>query len=466
MTKPRPPAHRPPKHQSRTHRPRRHQPRAQGAPGIDARRAAATLLAAVLRNGQRLDDALAAEHAATGTLAPLAPRDRGFARTIATTALRRHGQISDILTRFLDKPLPRKAGIAPYVLRGALAELLFLDSAAHATVSANVALAKSDTHARHFAGLINAVLRRAARDGAALRDGQDPYTLNTPPWLLHSWRDAYGAEATAAIAAAHLKEAPLDLTVAGDAPGWAQRLGGALLPTGSVRLTQAGRVEALPGFAAGAWWVQDAAAALPVRLFGDVAGKHVIDLCAAPVGKTLQLAAAGARVTAIDRSAKRLEQLRDNLTRTQLTADLITADATAWAPAGDAAPADLLLLDAPCSATGTLRRHPDIALLKAHSDIAKMVHLQAELLANAARLCPSGGTLVYCTCALQPEEGEHHIERFLAANPAFSRKPITAADLPGLDAAITAAGDMRTLPSFWAHQGGMDGFFAARLVRA
>ncbi len=435
-------------------------------PGLGARRAATALLASVLQQRMALDDALTAEQGMNGTLARLDPRDRGFARTIAATALRRHGQIADILGNFLDKPLPEKSGIAPFVLHGALAELLFLDVAPHATVSACVALAKADKNARHFAGLINAVLRRTTREGAALRDAQDATALNTPEWLMQSWSDTYGAETAAAIATAHLTEAPLDLSVKSDAAGWAEKLKGEVLPTGSVRLRDGGRVDMLEGFAEGAWWVQDAAAALPAHLFGDVAGQHVIDLCAAPGGKTLELAAAGAMVTAVDRSAKRLVRVTHNLKRMSLKADIVTADATTWTPPEDMPPAPFVLLDAPCSATGTIRRHPDIPLLKSTGDVVRMTNLQAALLEKAAELTAPGGTLIYCTCSLQPQEGEQQIERFLAENPQFCRKVITQDELPGLADAITPQGDMRTLPTFWGDKGGMDGFFAARLIRA
>ncbi|MEQ8746267.1 transcription antitermination factor NusB [Pyruvatibacter sp.] len=460
--------HRPPKPRPPTSRPpRKASPgaRAPKTPGMGARRASSALLHAVLHDNTSLDDALTAEQGMNGALSRLDPRDRGFARLIAATALRRHGQITDILGAFLDKPLPEKSGIAAAILHGALAELLFLDVAPHAAVSASVALAKADKNARHFAGLINAVLRRTTREGTALRDAQDATTLNTPDWLMQSWHDAYGADAAAAIAAAHLIEAPLDLSVRSDADGWAEKLGGEVLPTRSVRLTTGGRVDTLEGFGDGEWWVQDAAAALPARLFGDVSGQPVIDLCAAPGGKTLELAAAGAHVTAVDRSAQRLVRVTHNLKRMKLKADIITADATTWTPTADATPAKFILLDAPCSATGTIRRHPDIPHLKGPHDVTRMARLQQELLANAARIATSGTILIYCTCSLQPEEGEQQVAAFLATNPDFARVPITPNELPGLEQAITPDGDMRTLPTFWAEKGGMDGFFAARLKR-
>ena len=448
--------------------PRRPGPRRKPAdrtPGLGARRAAVAVLTAVLKERQSLDDALTAEQEVNGTLSRLAPRDRGFARMIAATTLRRHGQITDILGQFLDKPLPEKSGNAPFVLMAAAAELLFLEVAPHATVSACVALAKSDKNARHFAGLINAILRRISTEGPALRDAQDATALNTPAWMLESWTSAYGEETARAIAAAHLTEAPLDLSVLSEAEGWAERLSGTVLPTGSVRLTEGGRVDQLDGFKEGQWWVQDAAAALPARLFGDVAGKQVLDLCAAPGGKTLELAAAGADVTALDRSARRLVRVTHNLKRMQLTARVITADALTWKPDEAAAPAPFVLLDAPCSATGTIRRHPDIPVLKRPGDLAKLVEQQEKLLERAASLTAPGGLLIYCTCSLEPQEGERQIEKFLATHPDFARAPLSPDDLPGLPEAITAKGDMRTLPTFWADRGGMDGFFAARLKR-
>jgi len=451
-------------------RPKSRRPNAKKTPGLGARRASAALLTAVLNDGRPLDEALLTEQDVNGTLARLDPRDRGFARTIAATALRRHGQITDILTHFLDKPLPEKSGIARQILHGALAELLFLDVAPHATVSACVALAKTDKNARHFAGLLNAVLRRASREGAALRDAQDAIALNTPDWLLDSWREAYGNETATAIAAAHLLEAPLDLSVKSDPEAWAEKLNSTVLPTGSVRLKDGGRVDTLEGFKEGEWWVQDAAAALPARLFGDVTGAKVLDMCAAPGGKTLELAAAGAEVTALDRSAKRLVRVTQNLKRTKLKAKVVTANALTWVPDNDDKTFTHVLVDAPCSATGTIRRHPDIPHLKSTGDLAKLVAQQEKLLTKAAELTAPGGTLIYCTCSLQPIEGEQQIEKFLAANPSFERATITSEELPGLEEAVTPLGDMRTLPTFWsgndAYAGGMDGFFAARLKRA
>ncbi len=289
--------------------------------------------------------------------------------------------------------------------------------------------------------------------------------LDTPGWLFERWRKAYGAETARAIAIAHGHEPPLDLTVKADAENWAQRLRGRVLPTGSVRTDTGGLVSLLPGYHEGAWWVQDAAAALPARLFGDVAGKQVADLCAAPGGKTAQLAQAGARVTALDRSANRLVRVRDNLGRLGLNADMIATDVTEW----QGGPFDAVLVDAPCSSTGTIRRHPDVAWLKSETDIAQLIGLQRRLLDRAVALTKPGGPIVYCVCSLEPEEGEQQIEALLAREAGIRRKPIAAGELAGIAEFLTPKGDLRTLPCHWGdsepRMGGLDGFFAARLER-
>jgi len=432
--------------------------------GQPARRAALSLLAGVARDGRALDELLAEAHGAGGALARLSLRDRAFARAIATTALRRHGQIAALLAAHLETALPPRAGPAGLILALATAELVFLKTPAHAAVSAAVALAKADRQARHFAGLINAVLRRVAETGAAAAHDQDAARLNTPAWLWQSWTAAYGAAAARAIATAHLAEPPLDLSLRneGEIAVWAERLGARRLATGSLRLSDAGPVAALPGFAEGAWWIQDAAAALPARLLADVTGRRVLDLCAAPGGKTAELAARGAEVTAVDRSEKRLVRVGENLARLGLAAQLIAADAVRWRPPE---PFPLVLLDAPCSATGTIRRHPDIALLKGPADVAKLAALQARLLAAALEMTAPGGILVYCVCSLEPDEGERQIARLLVDGAPAARMPVDPREIGGLTQAVTPAGDLRTLPSFWAEEGGMDGFFAARLRR-
>jgi 16S rRNA (cytosine967-C5)-methyltransferase len=285
--------------------------------------------------------------------------------------------------------------------------------------------------------------------------------------MLARWIAAYG-EATAremALAIGH--EPSLDITVKSDAPQWATRLHGETLPTGTVRTLLQGSVTMLPGFTEGQWWVQDAAAALPARLFGDVNGKTIVDLCAAPGGKTAQLAQGGARVTAVDRSPARMARLRDNLARLSLAADDVVTDAAEWPSGGGF---DGVLVDAPCTSTGTIRRHPDVAWLRQEADIAALVALQKRLLQKAVTLLRPGGTLVYCTCSLEPEEGEQAVSALLATEPAVRRAPIEAAEVAGLTEILTAEGELRTLPCHLPHQdprlSGFDGFYAARLVKS
>jgi 16S rRNA (cytosine967-C5)-methyltransferase len=292
---------------------------------------------------------------------------------------------------------------------------------------------------------------------------QDAARLNTPDWLWDSWVGAYGEDLTRAIAAAHLADPPLDITLmpGEDAAGWAEKLDAIILATGSLRRNSGGRVEDLPGYGDGKWWVQDAAAVLPVQLLGEVAGMSVVDLCAAPGGKTAQLAAAGAKVVAVDRSVTRLKRLRENMKRLGLTADVIEADGKRWQPK---TPVDVVLLDAPCSTTGTIRRHPDVAWLKSPDDVASLQAVQAAMLDNAPAMLKPGGTLIYCVCSLQPGEGEDQIDRFLVDHAAFTRQPVTDAEV--VAEFITPTGDVRTLPCHLQRDGGVDGFFIARLTKA
>ncbi len=436
--------------------PRPHKPsKPPGAKPGDARMVARDLLIAILERGRFLDEAIAA----SGEFAALAPRDRGFSRLIAVTVLRRLGQIDVLLAHCIAKPLARKEEEARAALRMGTAQLLFLDTPAHAAVGETVA-----TVPPHVRGLVNAVLRRLGREGAELVAGQDAARLNCPDWLWQSWTEAYGAEAARGIAAAHLAEPPLDLTPRDPAAAadWAAKLGGHALAGGTIRLTEAGSVPELDGFEDGAWWVQDLAATLPARLLGAVEGQRVIDLCAAPGGKTLQLAAAGAAVTAVEASAQRLLRVGENLARTGLTAETVAADGRAWRPDE---PADAVLLDAPCSGTGAIRRHPDIQHIKGPEDPPRMAAMQDALLDAAIEMVRPRGRIVFSTCSLQPEEGPERIAALLARGAPVRRLPITADELPGLADAATAEGDLRTLPGMPAAKGGLDGFYAARLER-
>ena len=409
---------------------------------------------------ERLVSAAAAED--------LHPSDLALTRLIAATALRRLGQIEDVTGRYLLRTLPEEASRAGLILLTGATQLLFLGTPAHAAIDLAVTLCKATPHTERYAGLVNAVLRKVATEGPAIIAGQDFAKLNTPDWLWKRWVKAYGAETARAIAMAHLSEAALDLSVKADAEAWAERLGGVVLPTGSVRLKAKGRIEALEGFADGQWWVQDAAAALPVRLLGDVRGKRVADLCAAPGGKTMQLCAAGAHVTALDSSASRLGTLRANLERLGMTANVLQADAGDWQPAELF---DAVLLDAPCLATGTIRRHPDLPHLKQLNDLRALAGIQAKLLDNAARMLKPGGTLVYCTCSLEPEEGPEQIRRLLVRNPDMQVMPVRAGEAGIATEWVSAEGYLRTLPCHLpmepAELSGLDGFFAARVkIRA
>jgi 16S rRNA (cytosine967-C5)-methyltransferase len=421
----------------------------------DSRRIALDVLEACLDKGQPLDDALA-RHPGFPTLDP---RDRAFVRLLLATTLRRLGEIDAILGALIERPLEGANAVGRQILRLGAAQLLFLGTPAHAAVDTSVQLAQR--RLPHVKGLTNAVLRRVAREGVAMLGDRDPARLNTPLWLWESWHATYGEVATRAIAAAHLIEAPLDLTPRSDADFWAGRLEAEKLPTGTLRRRTGGAITELPGYAEGAWWVQDAAATLPARLLGDVAGKRVADLCAAPGGKTLQLCAAGAQVTAVDISARRVARLSENLARAGMTAELVTSDASKWTPAEKF---DALLLDAPCSGTGTLRRHPDIAWLKDEEDVSRLTLTQDRLLVHALDLLKPGGMLVYAVCSLQEDEGPARVEALLGRAPHLRRAPVQPNELPGLGEAITQDGDVRTLPSMWAERGGIDGFYVARLV--
>lgn len=433
--------------------------------GLPARRAAATLLDAVLRKKQPLDDVLGRTRDG-GPMLDLPARDRALARAIVGTSLRRKGEIDAVLNTFLEKGLPPKAGtLYPILLSGA-GQLLFMSVPPHAAIDLAVRLAQWDSKAKRYDKLVNAILRRVNDKGAAIVAGLDAARVNTPDWLWDRWVRAWGEERARGIAASHLVEAPLDLTVKSDPQSWAERLDGRVLPPGSVRLLAKGRIEDLPGFDEGAWWVQDVAATLPARMLGDVAGKRVADLCAAPGGKTAQLALAGADVVAVDSSETRLKRLGENLRRLGLTAEAVHADATLWLPEERF---DAILLDAPCSSTGTIRRHPDIPYLKSDAVIAELAELQTTLLNNAVTLLKPGGTLVYSTCSLEPEEGEAQVAALAARDAGMNIDPIRTDEPFGDTDWAKASGILRTFPFQLREESpewsGLDGFFAARLTR-
>ena len=403
------------------------------------------------------------------SLRDLSERDRALTRRIVATVLRRLGTLRRLIGALLDRGLPKDRPLVESALLIGAAQLLFLDVPRHAAVDLSVRLVQGDPRSARYAGLVNAVMRRIARGEIPLLTGYEPHHLDTPEWLFDRWVKAYGADKAHAITVAHRMEPPLDITVKSDPDGWAERLGGRKMPTGSVRLVTHGQIPALPGYSEGEWWVQDAAAAMPARLLGDVRGRTVADLCAAPGGKTAQLAASGATVTAVDQSASRIARLKENLTRTGLDAITIVANAADWTPDPTNAAFDAILIDAPCTSTGTIRRHPDIPWRKAPDDIVVLSTLQRRLLGRAIDLTKSGGTIVYCTCSLEPEEGETIVSAVAEQDRRVRRKPITAAEFPALGGFITPLGELRTLPCDWPDPDprmyGLDGFFAVRLER-
>jgi 16S rRNA (cytosine967-C5)-methyltransferase len=450
---------------------RKKKPRAgerDDSPGLAVRRVAADIVEGVLNRHRALDEMLEGSdaRAATAALAALSDRDRGLTRAIVAVVLRRLGTLRHLLGSLLEEGLPAQAPRVETALLIGAAQILFLEVPDHAAVDLAVRLAREDRMALHFAGLINAVLRRIAREGKERIAALDAPVLDTPPWLMARWIKNYGEATAHAIAAANGREPALDLTVKSDAEAWAAKLGGRVLPTGSVRTIVHGAVTALPGFDEGAWWVQDAAASIPARLLGNVAGLRVADLCAAPGGKTAQLVAAGAKVTAVDRAPGRLKRLQENLSRLSLEAELVCADVAAWIPEQHF---DAVLLDAPCTSTGTIRRHPDVPWLKRSADITSLAAAQRRLLDRAIALIKSGGKLVYCTCSLEPEEGVDVVAALLAREQSVRRVPIAAAEVFGETDFISPDGDLRTLPCHFTDAdsrfAGVDGFYAARLEK-
>jgi 16S rRNA (cytosine967-C5)-methyltransferase len=454
--------------------------------GMTSRKIAHVLLMKVFKQKQTLEQAMNSEAKA---LNALSVPDRGFVFHLAMSVLRHRGACDVLLAKYLQQPIKDSRLDITLCLYLGICQLLVLKSPAHAAVDTSVELAKSCHPA--LSGLVNAVLKKIAREGTF--EGLLP-SANTPEWMWEEWVEVYGEATAQAIATAHLGEPPLDITVKDSTQiaHWKEALGAELLPTGSLRLRDAHDVTTLAGFDEGAWWVQELAASLPVKMMGDLRGKKVLDLCAAPGGKTMQLIAAGAEVTAVDISAKRLERLQENLTRMGMKADLIAADIHKWQPAdlrepmrsisgfteqGEAAKTvgfgedsptnnkfDMILLDAPCSATGTMRRHPEIMVLRTLQDKARLVQIQHQMLCNALSWLSPEGVLIYAVCSLQQEEGEDQINALLAEGNA-KLIPLTEQDVVGMSEWLTPQGMLRTLPSHLADQGGMDGFFLARIAK-
>jgi 16S rRNA (cytosine967-C5)-methyltransferase len=437
---------------------------AEQHPGLPARLAAAAILGDIIGKSHSLEECFS-PGAIPARLGGLDARDVGLARSIVTVALRRLGTIRAALGELLDKGLPRQVSHLEWTLIAAAAQVLFLDVPDHAAVDLAVRATRLEAKTAPFAGLINGVLRNLARGREKILAESDPLDLDTPAWLAARWRKTYGEELARAIAAANRDEPTLDITVKSDPAQWAKRLGGIVLPTGSVRLITHAPITELDGYADGEWWVQDAAAALPARLLGVGPGVRVADFCAAPGGKAAQLAALGADVTAIDRSAERLKRLAGNFQRLKLHADVIVADIAGL----KAQPFDAILIDAPCLSTGTIRRHPDVAWTKKLTDIAALAAVQARMLDKAVELVKPGGAIVYCTCSLEPEEGEMQVAAMLRRNPDVVRSAIAPAEVGDVAGVINKHGELRTLPFHLPaadpRLSGLDGFFAARLIR-
>ena len=431
------------------------------ADDLAARKCALELLSNVLDRKNALDVTLDNSN----DFATLPQRERSFTRMLLTTTLRRLGQIDDLIAFAQDDPDKLKTPVIRNILRLGITQLFFMNVPDHASVDTSVRLAE-DMGMERQKGFINAILRKLGREGEERLKKQDAARLNTPEWLLKIWIEDYGMKEAAQIAEAHMNEAPLDFTIKNidDRPYWGNTLQAAELSTGTLRRMSGGNIREMEGFEDGKWWIQDASAALPAHLLGDIKDQLVVDMCAAPGGKTLQLASMGAQVIALDRSAKRLKRLEENLDRMQLheKVKIEIADASVWT---SPEPLQRILVDAPCSATGTIRRHPDTGYLKSPKDITSLTSVQERLLNHAASLLGVGGLLIYCTCSLQKIEGEQQIEKFLKTHPEFQRVPIAPHEIGDYEELINDNGDLRILPYHLNSQGGMDGFFISRLTR-
>jgi 16S rRNA (cytosine967-C5)-methyltransferase len=446
-------------------------------PGLASRIAATIILTRVIDDCRSLDGLLDTRHG-PGQYRQLSDGDKALARAIVMVALRHRGEIELALDKVLDRKPPKNARQLIHTLHVAAAQILHLDVPDSAAVDLAVSALRNDKRSTRFAGLANAVLRRMSREKEQLFDGVsevDLAVMNLAPWLRKRIRKAYGKDRMAAIAEQHMLEPVIDITVRSDPEIWAERLGGHHLFGNSIRVGRPGKVDSWPGFDEGAWWVQDAAASLPVHLFGKLQGLSALDLCAAPGGKTAQLASAGAEVTALETSLPRLERLKSNMQRLRLEVDAVQADLTSWQSETEY---DLVLLDAPCSSTGTIRRHPDVQWNKSPQIIEELADLQYDMIVKAAQFIKPGGILVFSNCSLDRTEGEDVYARIVANCPDLEPLPINEAECFGLSEIINRQGTVRTLPchlqqvvtdgdaaSFDRRMTGLDGFFCCRFRR-
>ena len=425
--------------------------------GIAARQVAFGLLNDVFFRRRSFDEAMAGSRG----FEELSSRDRAFVRLLVATVLKHARQMDAVLQHFLHEPFSAlKPATLINIFRLGIAQLAFLKTPEHAAVNTTVELTEAEGIG-YQKPLVNAIMRRLTREGFPEMTARDAGKFNTPEWLWTQWMADYGVETALDIAAANLGEATLDISVKNNPAEWAEKLEAELLATGSLRKTGGGFIPDMPGFAEGEWWIQNAAAALPAKLFGDLAGKTVIDLCAAPGGKTAQLCAQGAKVIAVDRSAERIKRLKENMTRLHCDIETVIADGATWKPT---APVDAVLLDAPCTATGTIRHQPDILHLKEPKDQEKLAALQRRLIVNAVNMLKPGGILIYCTCSIQKAESEERVDWILSENLPLRLSPIRPDEIPGISEVVTERGEIRCLPFHWPECGGLDGFYVARFI--
>ena len=426
--------------------------------GLAARRAAYAILNAIMFKNRTLDEASAAAPGIDG----MASRDKAFVRLLVSLVLKRAAELDAVLGQLLNDPISElKPPQLVNIFRLGIAQFAYLQTPPHAAVNTTVELAEAEGIAHHKP-LVNAIMRRLTREGVEMPDIRDAGRMNTPAWLWDEWMGDYGVETALDIAAANLNEAPVDFFTKSNPKQWAATLEAELLPTGGLRRKTTGFIPDLPGFTQGTWWIQSAAASIPAQMFGDLSSKTVVDLCAAPGGKTAQLASMGAHVIAVDRSAARVKRLEENIERLNLNVETVVSDGAVWLPKE---PVDAVLIDAPCTATGTIRHQPDVLWLKGPQDQQKLVALQQRLLQNGAKMLKPGGTLIYCSCSIQKAEGEDQAQWLVQHEPSVSLSRLTKEEFPAIADLLTARGDMRCLPFPWQDIGGMDGFYAARFVK-
>ncbi|EFL89682.1 RsmB/NOP family class I SAM-dependent RNA methyltransferase [Ahrensia sp. R2A130] len=446
-------------------------------PGLAARQVATTLLTRIVDDGRGLDGLLDTRHG-PAALRDMPEADRLLVRAIVTTALRHRGEIEHALDRCMDRKPPKNARQLIHALHVAAAQILFMEVPDSAAVDLAVTALSSDQRSTRFSGLANAVLRRMGREKDTLFEAMSDEAravINMPPWLRKRTRKSYGKERLASIAMRHMQEPVIDICVRENPEEWAEKLGGVHLFGNAVRVMREGAIHTWPGYDDGGWWVQDAAAQLPAQLMGDIDGKRVLDLCAAPGGKTAQLAAAGASVTALELNASRLHRLKGNMERLKLDVETIEGDLFEYEPAELF---DAVLLDAPCSSLGTIRRHPDVQWAKSQAIVEELADLQKRMCEHAATFIKPGGTLIFANCSLDRAEGEDVVAAITKGAAPLELSPLTPDDLFGLDDFITGQGTVRTHPGQLndvppptsadvdpARYGGLDGFFAARFIR-